>query len=459
MSPPAQLAPAESDWKAAVDAALRDPCLRSATVGIVVRRVPLGEILLSRNADRALIPASNQKLATAAAALALLGPDHRHRTRVVGAPGAVWLVGDGDPTVTTTDLGRLARSTAERLPRGARIVVHADESVFEPDHLGAAWQWDDEVYGFSAPFGGLVRDRSTATVTVRPGPAGTRARIDFPRGAGLLEGTVTCVPGTEARIVVSRDHSTQGTVVSGTLGTDAGTWTSEFAVVDPARWALAGFVDALRSEGVDAEEGCVCAAPSTATPVADHLSEPLSRRIREFLMPSDNLFGECLLRTLGRGSFGQGTAGAGAIQVRRWCEERGLPLAGVHIADGSGLSMHDSLTSDFVAALLLDRASDPAFVGAFPTAGKDGTMRSRLAGTFGEGRVVAKTGTLSVASSLSGYVRTRAGETVVFSLLMNQFDRSSGSRAARAVQDRVVLALLEIPPVRSSRRQSERSIR
>ncbi|MFM7322551.1 MAG: D-alanyl-D-alanine carboxypeptidase/D-alanyl-D-alanine-endopeptidase, partial [Armatimonadota bacterium] len=295
-------------WRDAIDAALADPALAAATTGVVVRHATTGAVLYRRNGGSALIPASNQKLATAAAALALLGPDHRHTTRIVRSGRDLWLIGDGDPSLDTEALNRLANDCAAALATGDTFIVHADETAFEPDHLGAAWQWDDIAYDYSAPFGALVRDRSTAEVRVVPGAPGGPAHIAFPQGAGGFQGTVTTVPGTAAHVEIRRDPGSSSLIVAGTIGADAPPWSDRVAVADAARWAIHGLIDALVARGIAVVEGPRCAAPSGALEIATVRSAPLSTRLRDFLVPSDNLAGECLIRTLGRRPGGPGSA-------------------------------------------------------------------------------------------------------------------------------------------------------
>jgi D-alanyl-D-alanine carboxypeptidase/D-alanyl-D-alanine-endopeptidase (penicillin-binding protein 4) len=124
----------------------------------------------------------------------------------------------------------------------------------------------------------------------------------------------------------------------------------------------------------------------------------------------------------------------------------GIDRKGIDIVDGSGLSMQNALTTGFVTDLLFGMRNNADFRKALPVAGRDGTLKGRMRGTPAEGRVLAKTGTLTVASSLSGYALTLGGEDIAFSILMNQFDRTSGARRAREIQDSIAQLLVRIAP-------------
>jgi PBP4 family serine-type D-alanyl-D-alanine carboxypeptidase len=154
---------------------------------------------------------------------------------------------------------------------------------------------------------------------------------------------------------------------------------------------------------------------------------------------SDNFYAELLLKLLGAEEAGRGTTAAGAAVVRRELVERGVPMAGVRIVDGSGLSRLDRVTGRMLASLLVSARDDPAvskaFVASLAVAGVSGTLEDRLTRPPARGRVRAKTGTTSAASALSGY----AGGAYVFALVMN--GNPVDTDAARTAQDRVARLL------------------
>lgn len=435
-------AAARASLAARLDTLLAAPALRHASVGVVVRSLDTGRDLYVRNPDLACAPASNQKLVTAAAALALLGSDFRFSTRVARHGDDLYLVGGGDPTLDLPRLKLLALAVrASGVTRVAGRVL-GDPSAFSGPVLGAGWQWDDEPFAYSAPVSGLNVDGNVQRVSVRPG---TPPSVVLEAGWGRLEADVRAAPGALSAVTVTRRRGTDTLVVSGALGEQAPPVSVSVTVDDPAAFAAHRFAEALREAGIETGATGVGVAPDGAQTVAQSESEPLSQWCARFLKPSDNLMGECLLRAIGRARGGAGTVAAGVQAVRAWLDERRLPLGGVAISDGSGLSMQNTLTARFVAALLTDQAKNAVLRDALPVAGVDGTLRGRFQGTPAAGNVRAKTGTLTIASSLSGYVATRSGERLVFAILMNHFDRAGGARAAQAIQDAVALALVDLP--------------
>jgi len=208
-------------------------------------------------------------------------------------------------------------------------------------------------------------------------------------------------------------------------------------VDDPALAAAAQFEQALEGAGVRvAGEAGKGAAPPDAVPLAGLLSEPLVRMVKRMNRESDNFVAEMLLKALGA-LAGHGGSTAGGVQVvRRSLTELGVPLAGVRLADGSGLSRGDRMTAGTLAALLVAAWNDPElagpFVGSLAVAGINGTLEDRLVRRPARGRVFAKTGTTDLASSLAGFV----GERYAFAVIMN--GRPIPWWSARAAQDRFV---------------------
>jgi PBP4 family serine-type D-alanyl-D-alanine carboxypeptidase len=157
---------------------------------------------------------------------------------------------------------------------------------------------------------------------------------------------------------------------------------------------------------------------------------------------SDNFRAEMLLKALGAEAGTGGTSAAGAAVVRRALADAEVPLTGVVIADGSGLSLLDRLTATAIAHILTTAWNDPAlrtaFWAALPAAGEQGTLERRLKDTPALGVVRAKTGTTNEASALSGYVRDR------FAFVVVQNGHPVAAAAARKAQDRFATALARL---------------
>jgi D-alanyl-D-alanine carboxypeptidase/D-alanyl-D-alanine-endopeptidase (penicillin-binding protein 4) len=343
-----------------------------------------GTAVFARNSDRSLVPASNEKLPITYAALESLGPDYQIETDVLGEGelvGTTWqgslvLQGHGDPTLSSTDLSSLARQVRERGIRRVAGTVIGDESYFDTRRTAPGWKPSFYI-NESAPLSALTVDR-------------------------------TWFHGRHSRT--------------------------------PALAAAALFRDALRARGVTVGGRATLGRASVAAePLAQVLSPPLAQIVRFMDRDSDNFTAELLLKQLAAYNGLPGTTVAGAAQVRDLLAGAGVPLAGVRIVDGSGLSPYDRLTARAIVEILRAAWNEPeikpAFVSALAVAGMNGTLKDRLRKWPARGAVFAKTGTTSVASALSGYVRQR----YVFSVLQN--GRPVSYWWARRAQDRFATVL------------------
>jgi D-alanyl-D-alanine carboxypeptidase/D-alanyl-D-alanine-endopeptidase (penicillin-binding protein 4) len=135
----------------------------------------------------------------------------------------------------------------------------------------------------------------------------------------------------------------------------------------------------------------------------------------------------------------------GLAQLRLFLSRAGVPANDVQFEEGSGLSRNNLTTPQATFTLLQYMSRHPAsnaFWSALPVAGVDGTLRNRLKNTPAQGKVLAKTGTLRWASSLSGQLKTATGETLLFSLMLNRYAAPTSAQSARAALDDIVLMLV-----------------
>jgi D-alanyl-D-alanine carboxypeptidase/D-alanyl-D-alanine-endopeptidase (penicillin-binding protein 4) len=208
---------------------------------------------------------------------------------------------------------------------------------------------------------------------------------------------------------------------------------------NPALAAAGGLRRALREAGVSIGGPARVAVVDPTAELAAVSSEPLGVVLRRVNSDSDNTSAELLLKHLGAVTLGRGTTAAGTLAVRRALDAAGVPLGGVRLVDGSGLSRLDRLTADALVGILVTAWQDPtlrrSLLGTLAVAGVRGTLEHRLQRAPAAGRVFAKTGTTSISSALAGYV----GGRYAFAVLTNGAPVSSWW--ARRAQDRFVTVL------------------
>ncbi|MGW4111396.1 D-alanyl-D-alanine carboxypeptidase/D-alanyl-D-alanine endopeptidase [Actinosynnema sp. NPDC004786] len=445
-----------------LQAIVTDPSLDGADVGLVVRHAGTGAVLFASGADRRGQPASNGKLLSSAAALEILGPDHRFRTTAAASgpvrggvlAGDLHLRGTGDPTVLAADYDALAAEVARRGVKLVRGRLLADDTWFDDVRLGTGWAWDDEPYYYNAQISALTvspdtdYDAGTVIVRVAPGAAGAPATVTTEPPTDyvtVVSTAVTGPPGSASSVTVERRHGANVIDVRGTVPA-GGAAVSEWSTVwEPTGFATSLFHDALARHGVRVLGGTgLGATPADARVLAEHLSMPLSRLMVPFLKLSNNMHAEVLVKAAGRAVFGEGSWTAGLRAMTARLAGLGVDPAALSLRDGSGLSRMDQVAPDQVAALLLAARAKPWFPGwydALPVAGAGdrmvgGTLRNRMRGTPAEGNVRAKTGSLTGVSALSGYVTTADGVPLVFAMISNNTLTS-----AKPVEDAVAVRL------------------
>lgn len=362
------------------------------------------KVLYEANPDKVVAPASVTKLLTAVAVLESLGQEARLRTSVVAAAapvdgvvaGDLWLVGGGDPVLGTD---AWARRSGGQTPLYTSLDALADRVV------------------------------ASGVRRVEGGVVGDERRYDRDR----------YVDTWPARLIADGEA---GPLSALTVNDGFRVWGHPgVPFADPPTGAATLFTELLAARGVivirpsssDAARGSVAIAGIDSPSVGD--------LVHAMLLDSDNGTAELLVKELGLRTFGDGSTVAGVRVLRDVLRGGGVPLQGVVIADGSGLSDLARLTCGSLTALLVARSADLA--GRLPVAGQDGTLARRFVNAPVAGHLRAKTGSLDGVAALAGYADNTGGATLSFSFIINGLPRGG---SGRALQDAVVAALVAITP-------------
>lgn len=329
-----------------------------------------GVLALSDGLDTAVIPASTLKAVVAAVALEVLGPQYTYTTRVLadvvaGAVGSLYLVGGGDPLLSAswypddTRYVRYPQQPATSLDALADAVVAAGVTQVNGNVIGDGSRYDAELYPPTWPI---------SFRAVEGGPIG-----------GL----------------VANDGAVLGIGVRGN---------------DPALGAAEEFVRLLRERGVTViGQATSGRAPGEPTAIASVTSAPFSEVAREMLTNSDNNTAEMVLKELGYATRQAGSRATGITTIVETLASWGVSTENLQIVDGSGLSRENTLTCRTMLDIL-DRYDERSiFFQSLPVAGRTGTMAAYFVGDPMEGRLVAKTGSLTGVKALVGYVPVDGG--------------------------------------------------
>ena len=475
---------------------LRRPEFAQAIIGVKIASLDSGRVLFEENAIKLLRPASNMKLYTVATALDRLSPDYRYTTSVYAPSrpdaagtirGDVTIYGRGDPSLAARfnqgDYFKGIDDLANRIvAAGVKRIegdLVGDESYFEGPQYGSGWEWEDLTWYYGAEISALTINDNALDLFVKPGlEVGNKAVITTGPPDPLLtiiNQATTSPKGTRRDLTIYRDLGKDILTVSGTIAVDDRGYSGGVGISHPALLFVYLLRDSLAKKGVaitgrsrtigPSDQTLLTAGTTTIirpgngsettapaqprTEIASLQSPPLSLIAAQTLKPSQNLYTELILRTLGKAVPQQPLPAqpvrtseeAGIGVVKTFLKEAGISPATLVLSDGSGLSRDDMVTAEATVQLLTymskHRYAD-VFRAALPIAGVDGTLRNRLKGTVAENNLRAKTGSLSSASSLSGYVKTVTGENIAFSIIVNNYPEDA---EPRTVSDAIGLLL------------------
>lgn len=417
--------------------------------GVCVVGLDDGEVVYAHRAGRPLLPASNQKLMTVAAALWALGVDYEFRTGFRLRQGQLEVVAGGDPNwlagsehSAAAVFGRvtqaLARLGVERI-RGIRLVDQSFPGPARPQ----GWPKDQFDRSYCAPTSGLVLEASCFSARISPRPSGS-ARIEIlePPVELPIDGAIKIDRVRRKRYSYWISHSVEGFRGHGKIGAHVPPVTVRGVVQHPRQVFAAALERALTRAGLRID----AAAPATDVDLHTERSSLLAA-LEPILSESSNFHAEQLLRVLGREAAGVGDFTHGLQVLRAQLQEHlGALPEGLRLADGSGLSRGNKVPARFLVRVIRElcvAGHGKLLAQKLARGGKRGTLRRRFGDRPKLGAAVwAKTGTIRGVKTLSGLLRRPDGEVLVFSILMND-RRARSTRGASALQEQMLAALYD----------------
>jgi len=446
---------------ARVDRLLADTLFVTTVAAVKVVSVETGQILYDRNSQLLMHPASSEKLFTSAAALTMLDPDFTFNT-VLSTDGEVVdsvLVGNlhvkgyGDPLLDSADVAAIVNHFVLAGIRRIEGDLVADVAYFDDLYWGNGWMWDDEPDPTSMFISPLSVNHNTVTLYTAPGgAAGEPLQVWTEPETGYVtvsnEG-VTVADSVTNDLEVSRDYWLERSNVIHVTGEMLITDTAEDNTVSvwrPELYLLTLLKEEMGRQGITLNGNLRSGQTPDGSEEVFEVNRPLDSVVVYMNKESDNLSAENLLKTLAAEFLGPpGSAEVGIEVLKVFLVSAGIDTSRISIADGSGVSRYDLTTAESVVQLLIAMASDgdlfSRFYVSLPVGGVDGTLESRMKARSAAASVHAKTGSLSGVSNLSGYVTTRDGELLAFSILMQNFLGPSGPY--RDMQDRLVSLLAD----------------
>ncbi len=438
----------------------------NTTIAVHVVRPAKAQELVSRKSDTSLLPASNMKLVTSAAALVLLHPDWHFETRfesraqLVGGvlQGDLIVRAGGDPLYDAHAHGEVSQ-LFEPVVRALRAVglerIEGDLVLDEGSYLepapGPGWPAKSQYWQeHCARSGGFSANGGCLTANVSASQPGATAPSDVrPLAHGLKRiGSVKTVKAG-ARLDVAVGATPGRVTLRGKFPAGQAAWSDRFAAPDPVE--LFGHVlrAALRDGGITLGGRVVRQRGAPAGRELAVLRTPLADALYPINLDSNNAIADQLFFALGDALGEGGTRAGGERATKRALAQLGVLSEGLVQVDGSGLSRDSRLTARQLTALLaattqLEPESFELFYDTLPVSGESGSLARRMKDATVRGRIHAKTGWIEGASALSGFVTTEGGERLVFSILV-KYPRASGlnTHCWKPMQDAICADLVK----------------
>ena len=433
-----------------INSILADSLFISARASIKVVSLENGNILYDHDSKALMNPGSNMKLLTSAAALSILDTNYQFKTAVFiddfssGGiiAGNIYLKGYGDPDLKTSDLDSLANAVRRMgiISIEGNIVV--DDSFFDENYWGAGWTWDDESDPDAPYINALSVNKNciritllTDSTTIYPYLEPMTDFVTVVNRAKLTSDSIH-IPLKIKRLYLNNPNTI---VIDGEL-VRFSKFTQQFSLRRPEYYTGTLLKESFRHAGILVYGNVVNGVtPIGAREIAQHY-QPIEKMITNMNKVSDNLSAENALKILGIiMNEIPGSSKNGISAVKRFLSNLGIDTSKFSIVDGSGVSRYNLLSADqlvqFLTAMYKQQRIFPIFYNSLPLAGVDGTLARRMTTYPAACNLHAKTGNLKGVSCLSGYVLTRDGEMLVFSMMMQNFITPNTNY--HQVQDRI----------------------
>ena len=421
-----------------------DPNLKFASIAFSVRDVSTGEIISELQSKQVLIPASTQKIFCTAAVLNKFGNDYRFETRIAHTgsidaagvlKGDVLIIGSGDPSLQSASFynQKLAERWALELQKKGITqidgAVIGDASAFERS-TPATWLYEDVSNYFGAGVCALNYADNKFFIYLQSGPEGTAVKVKSTAPNYLHQNyELQCnvvASGKRDEAYVYGDPTQVKRQIQGNIPANKTSYEIEAALPDPALLCAEHFFTALQKLGIKVKQKAKSryqkVKEEQTTVLYRHYSPPLEQLIAIANQNSNNQYTEAFRYLLGNGDAAQGLS-----EIKSYCSKLKLDTAALFLEDACGLSRLNLCSADAQCNFLYQQKKTSlgkVFFNSLSVAGKSGSLSSIGKGTSLEGNLTGKSGYITRARAYCGYLTTKSGKNLCFSIIINNFSCS-----------------------------------
>ena len=416
-----------------------------ASFSIKILDLTSGNTLYSLNSEKLLMPASNNKIYTCAAAMHYLGKDHQFETRIFKNRNNLYISGGGDPDLTIIDLDSIAEAIKNKISKVDTLFI--DESFMDSLNYGNGWMWDEGSWSYAAPVGPLSVNKNCVEFYISPSIHNEPAQVNtFPETRFIKYKNQSKTKNDTVdfkKIKIERDWPgrTNLFMISGNMLDTASTDTFQRNIFDPGLFTATVFKEQLENKGVSVKNIFKTKNGSSGLPIAKHKSEPLLFSAKNMMYESYNLAAELFTKAISVKDTVHGDWPRGLKLIKAFlADSAAIDTSKLKLADGSGVSRYTLTSADQIIKLLsymYNSKYSEDFLLTFPYGGTKTSLQKRL--IKAENHIIAKTGHLSGTSNLSGYIFSKKHGPLAFSILMNGF--IGKPKRYQKLQDRIITNL------------------
>jgi serine-type D-Ala-D-Ala carboxypeptidase/endopeptidase (penicillin-binding protein 4) len=456
-----------------IDTLAQSPALLQGHFGFSLVTLDSNRIISEYSRHKSLVPASVVKALCTGVALAKLGPDYQYKTNLQYdgkidtatkiLHGNIYIRGSGDPSLGSDAFGNtdvksiLASWSSAIKDLGIDSIdgtIIGDGEYFEHDLIPGGWAWEDITSSYGIGCSGLAFRENTYDVNVKCKGKSVQASI-YPPVPGII---------LHNQILYNDKISKNYLFVAGApyqnerflLGEVRGNCSERSNLPDPALCCAYNLLLHLKSKKIGIKDSCTTVyklklkggyAQTERKTFHITYSPPLSKLVNYTNKTSQNFYAEALLKTLSAEKTGYGSTAGGLKEIVSYFREKNIDLHGFYMVDGSGLSRFNSLSPKFLTDMLVAYAQDSTMFSPFfkslSVAGESGTMNHMVEETIAAGNIHAKSGTMNRVRSYAGYVTTKSGRMLAFSMIMNNHGWDSKETKERMEKIMVLMANLD----------------